>query len=122
MFVLALAAVVLLPLGAVAQDVAPDDETKDVLQHLRPYDQRGLHIFENPKTPGVPYTGFEIYWGASFAQQMQSLSHSNAPDSSRSGRDSTWRRQTSTLVPSCPRGFASTSPRTFPAGTTPRPG
>lgn len=79
---LALAAAFLLPLAVEAQTPASsNDETKDVLQHFRPYDQRGLHIFETPKEPGVPYTGFEIYWGASFAQQMQSLSHENAADS-----------------------------------------
>lgn len=47
------------------------------LQHFRPYDQRGLHIFETPKEPGVPYDGFRIYWGASFAQQFQMLDHEN---------------------------------------------
>lgn len=47
------------------------------LQHFRPYDQRGLLMFETPKEAGVPYDGFQIYWGASFAQQFQMLDHEN---------------------------------------------
>lgn len=47
------------------------------IQHLRPYDKRGLHMFESPKKDNVPYTGFKLDWGAAFTQQFQSLKHSN---------------------------------------------
>ena len=47
------------------------------MQHFRPLDKRGLHIFEAPKAPGVEYTGFKLDWGAAFTSQVQSLSHSN---------------------------------------------
>jgi len=49
------------------------------LQYYRPVDQRGINMFETPKTTTVPYTGFHLDWGASFAQQMQGLSHENDP-------------------------------------------
>lgn len=48
------------------------------IQHLRPQDQRGIFIFESPKTDDVPYNGFKLDWGAAFTQQMQALEHSNA--------------------------------------------
>jgi len=47
------------------------------IQHLRPADQRGLNVFETPKTDTVPYTGFKLAWGAAFTQQFQGLQHSN---------------------------------------------
>jgi len=53
-----------------------------VIQHFRPQDQRGINIFEPPKEPGAPYTGFKLDWGAAFTQQFQALDHSNAADQS----------------------------------------
>ncbi len=47
------------------------------IQHYRPQDRRGLNIFEPPKEPGVPYTGFKLDWGAAFTQQFQALDHEN---------------------------------------------
>jgi hypothetical protein len=49
-----------------------------VLQHFRPFDKRGLNVFEPPKDEGVAYTGFKIDFGAAFTQQFQGLDHSNA--------------------------------------------
>ena len=67
---------------------APADEQKKadkasllppiVLQHFRPYDKRGLNVFEAPKDEGVAYTGFKLDFGAAFTQQFQGLDHSNA--------------------------------------------
>ncbi len=48
-----------------------------VLQHFRPFDKRGLNVFEPPKEEGVAYTGFKIDFGAAFTQQFQGLDHSN---------------------------------------------
>jgi len=50
------------------------------MQHFRPQDQRGLNVFEPPKQDNVPYTGFRMDWGAAFAQQFQSMQHSNTAD------------------------------------------
>jgi hypothetical protein len=49
------------------------------LQFFTPYDQRGLNVFETPKIDNTPFRGFTIRWGGAFAQQMQGLSHENAP-------------------------------------------
>lgn len=48
------------------------------IQHLRPQDQRGIHVFEEPKTDAVPFTGFKLDWSAAFTQQFQALEHSNS--------------------------------------------
>jgi hypothetical protein len=47
------------------------------LQNYRPEDQRGLNVFENPKTEGAQYEGFKLFWGAAFTQQFQGLDHKN---------------------------------------------
>ncbi|EMR01788.1 hypothetical protein [Cesiribacter andamanensis] len=48
------------------------------LQYFRPNDQNGLNVFEPKKHEDtVAYTGFKLRVGAHFAQQFQSLSHSN---------------------------------------------
>src|SRR5690348_18347432 len=46
-------------------------------QHIRPADKRGLNVFETPKFDTVPYTGFELGWGAAMTQQFQELRHSD---------------------------------------------
>jgi hypothetical protein len=50
------------------------------IQNIRPTDMRGLNVYEPPKDPGAPYTGFKLNWGAGFTQQFQGLSHSNSAD------------------------------------------
>jgi hypothetical protein len=67
---LAAAAVILAPAAAEGQ------LSNTQLQHFRPYDKNGLHMFEAPRTDQA-YQGFQIFWGASFTQQFQSLSHEN---------------------------------------------
>ena len=59
------------------QDAQLEKARSIVLQHFRPYDQRGINIFETPKEPGVEYTGFKLDWGAAFTSQMQNLKHEN---------------------------------------------
>jgi hypothetical protein len=83
---------------SVADSTSPADTMKSVLtkkpastffrtapkieiQNLRPSDMRGLNVYEAPKDPGTPYTGFKLSWGAGFTQQFQGLSHSNSADS-----------------------------------------
>jgi hypothetical protein len=46
------------------------------IQNIRPYDQRGINVFEAPRT-NVPYTGFKLDWSAAFNQPFQALNHSN---------------------------------------------
>jgi hypothetical protein len=55
------------------------------VQHFRPHDARGINVFEAPKEPGAPYTGFKIQWGASFTQQYQALEHENTADTVLTG-------------------------------------
>ncbi|WP_114747797.1 hypothetical protein [Pleomorphovibrio marinus] len=47
------------------------------LQFWRPYDQRGINIFETGKEDTVAFDGMKVRIGGHFAQQFQNLSHSN---------------------------------------------
>ncbi|MDX2135190.1 MAG: hypothetical protein SFV52_10395 [Saprospiraceae bacterium] len=50
------------------------------LQYFRPWDQRGINMFEPAKNVEQPeYTGFKIRIGGSFTQDFQSLTHENDP-------------------------------------------
>lgn len=48
------------------------------VQYMRFRDQRGINVFEAPKDSGVAYKGFDWQIGVAFAQQFQSLTHSNS--------------------------------------------
>ncbi len=48
-----------------------------IIQNLRPADQRGINVFETPKSDDVPFTGFKLGFGAAFTQQFQGLTHKN---------------------------------------------
>jgi hypothetical protein len=47
------------------------------LQFWRPYDQRGINVFETGKEDTVAFDGMKVRIGGHFAQQFQNLSHSN---------------------------------------------
>lgn len=47
------------------------------IDYWRPYDQRGVNIFEPAKQERTDFDGLEVRIGGNFAQQFQSLSHSN---------------------------------------------
>src|SRR5690606_39620991 len=47
------------------------------LQYFRPYDQRGVNVFESSKEDTFSFEGLKVRIGASFKQQYQNLSHSN---------------------------------------------
>jgi hypothetical protein len=47
------------------------------IQYMRANDQRGINVFETPKTAGAPYEGFKLSFGAAFTQQFQGLGHEN---------------------------------------------
>ena len=57
-------------LGAYAQQ-AP-------IQYFRPYDQRGINVFETSKIDTAGYEGLKLRIGANFTQQFQSLRHTNS--------------------------------------------
>jgi len=63
---------VLSPLSASAQ-------YQDI-QFYRPHSLAGVNVFEPPKADSVEYSGFEVDWGAAFAQQFQGLTHDNDAD------------------------------------------
>lgn len=48
------------------------------IQYFRPYDQRGLNVFETSKNDTVKFDGFKVRLGANFTQGYQNLKHSNA--------------------------------------------
>ncbi|MFL0685754.1 MAG: hypothetical protein ACK4SF_13295 [Algoriphagus aquaeductus] len=47
------------------------------VQYWRPYDQRGVNIFETGKLDTVAFEGIKVRVGGHFTQQLQSLSHEN---------------------------------------------
>jgi len=59
-----------LTLGAFAQQ-AP-------IQYFRPYDQKGINVFETSKVDTIPFQDLKLRIGANFTQQFQSLKHSNS--------------------------------------------
>lgn len=46
-------------------------------QFWRPYDQRGINVFETGKVDSVAFEGMKVRIGGHFAQQWQNLSHEN---------------------------------------------
>ncbi len=50
------------------------------IQNYRPYDQRGLNIFETPKSTYDVPSGFKVRIGGNFTQQFQALDHENNAD------------------------------------------
>lgn len=48
------------------------------IQYFRPYDQRGINVFETSKLDTAGFDGLKVKIGANFTQQYQSLKHSNA--------------------------------------------
>lgn len=48
------------------------------LQYFRPYDKRGVNVYETPKTDTVVYDGMKLRIGANFTQGYQNLNNSNA--------------------------------------------
>jgi hypothetical protein len=58
-----------LTLGAFAQQTP--------IQYFRPYDQKGINVFETSKVDTIPFQDVKLRIGANFTQQFQSLKHSN---------------------------------------------
>jgi hypothetical protein len=66
--------VALQPMVANAQD---DKEFYGRPSNWRPYDYRGINVFETGKTDTIAYEGLRIRFGAGFTQQFQSIKASN---------------------------------------------
>ncbi|MEI6948683.1 hypothetical protein V9K67_15930 [Paraflavisolibacter sp. H34] len=68
-------------LGAVLPFASQAQEIKEFYQrpsYWRPYDQRGINVFEtSKKADSLPYEGPRIRFGAGFTQQFQNLKHEN---------------------------------------------
>ncbi len=67
---MSLMAFMIITLGANAQ--------QGQIQYFRPYDQRGINVFETSKLDTVPFDGLKLRVGANFTQQYQNLKHSNS--------------------------------------------
>ncbi len=64
-----------LPIVTMAQS---DKEFYGRPSYWRPYDQRGINVFETSKTPdSIPFQGLRVRLGAGFTQQYQNLKHEN---------------------------------------------
>jgi len=50
---------------------------RDNIQFFRPYDQRGVNVFETTKVDTIAYDGLKLRIGAGFTQGYQNLQHSN---------------------------------------------
>jgi hypothetical protein len=62
---------VLITTSAIAQLTLQD------MPYFRPYDKRGLSVFETPKVDTIPFDGVKVRLGGAFTQQFQGLRHSN---------------------------------------------
>jgi hypothetical protein len=49
------------------------------IAQIRPYDKRGLNVFENPKVDTTTFTGVKVKIGGAFTQSWQSLKDSHTP-------------------------------------------
>lgn len=47
------------------------------IQYFRYPDQRGVNVFETPRTTDIVFEGLKVRVGGAFAQQLQMLSHEN---------------------------------------------
>jgi len=72
--------------------------------YWRPYDKRGINVFETTKQPDtIPFEGPRIRFGAGFTQQFQSLKHEN-PEAINNGGSSVTTAGANKLYPISP-GF-----------------
>jgi hypothetical protein len=63
-------------------------QAQPAIQYFRPYDQRGVNIYETSKQDTVPFEGLKIRFGANFTQGYQNLNHSNSTRAILSGGSS----------------------------------
>ena len=74
------------PVAAATVDSAPPAAApianvfRKTVDRVRPYDQRGINMFEAPKQSSKTFTGPTLDIGAAFTQQYQGLTHENTAD------------------------------------------
>jgi hypothetical protein len=51
---------------------------QSAIQYWRPYDQRGVNMFETSKNDTVVFEGLKVRFGAGFTQGYQSMKHTNS--------------------------------------------
>lgn len=79
LFRLAVLTALVIPFAGMAQDGQKTDrEFYGRPAYWRPYDQRGINVFETTKADSLPYDGLRIRFGAGFTQQFQNLKHSTS--------------------------------------------
>lgn len=77
LFRLAVLTAMAVPFVGSAQQ-SPDKEFYLRPSYWRPYDQRGINVFETSKAPDtIPFEGVRVRFGAGFTQQFQNLKHEN---------------------------------------------
>jgi hypothetical protein len=62
---------------AIAIGFMPTGVNAQEMQYFRPNDQRGLNVFETPKTDTVPFTGLKVKVGGNFEMTFQGLRNFN---------------------------------------------
>jgi hypothetical protein len=63
-------------IAAMVLFVLPTFSQDDKINFYRAYDQRGVTMFETPKTDTVKFTKMKVRIGGNFTQQFQALTHS----------------------------------------------
>lgn len=63
------------PAALMAQDRTDSERTE--VANLRPYDQSGINVFEDPKDTDATFDKLRVQWGAGFTQTFQGLKHEN---------------------------------------------
>jgi len=58
------------------------------IQFFRPYDKRGVNVYETTKDDSLKFDGFKIRFGANFTQGYQAIDHSNSARAILSGASS----------------------------------
>lgn len=92
------------PVMAVAQ-------FSDNIQYYRYHDQRGINVFESPKTTDIKFDKLQVRFGAGFTQQFQGLKVKN-PDALNNGGTSVQTAGANKLFPLTP-GFMTAQANLF---------
>lgn len=65
-------------IAACCLPVALKAQFSDSIGYMRYNDQRGINVFETPKTNNIEFTGTKIRFGGGFTQTFQGLKHENS--------------------------------------------
>ena len=65
-------------MAACCLPVALKAQFSDSIAYMRYNDQRGINVFETPKSTNIEFTGTKIRFGGGFTQTFQGLKHENS--------------------------------------------